>query len=298
MTGIDLQNTLSALGCPESVFEEHLFLYLLNTALRRIYNDVPIISSSSVYAHGILPKSKKDIHHAAGKDITIPVVGKAYSMRISGSDAVIYVGTGLSTNTFRISKGPRIIKGFTVDNTAVISLCGEYDYTAYDFCIYDELPSTLEEDIPEGTDLTYFSVDLLYPDFFSFTGHPTDTDGNRIEGAVAAEGKIGVAADFKGEIHFNYRKRPIRHLPGELDSDIEVSDDCLELLPLAMLGYLYLDIDEDKAQIYFDSYESLLKSMPKKESFVTAVKDPLSDTQNPLPEQSMTGEYIITNGWA
>ena len=156
-------------GCPSSVTDENLYVYLVNASLNKIYNDVVITDTGSIYAHGITPNSViEEKHHPPGADITIPIVGKAYSMRVCGERAEILVGAGQQTSKLVLTENPTVLKGFTVNGMAVISLLGDYAYSVFDICCYDQLLSVNVADIPDGSYYTSYDVEKRYPGFSSF----------------------------------------------------------------------------------------------------------------------------------
>ena len=292
MTGIELRDTLSALGCPDAIFETDLFTSVVNFALRRIYNDLEFFSIGSFYAHGITPVSRRNIHHAPGEELTVPVVGKAISMRVSGPFAKIYIATGPSNFSYSIDGYSYVIKELTPSNMAVISLCGDTDYTVYDLCVFDRVFSPRRDEIPDGTDLTSYNILKNHQNFISFAGLPTDAAGNIIEGAMVEGETVSVPADFCGEVYFKYRRRPIAFKTLDEDSQIDLPSNCAELLTLASLAYLYLNIDEDRAQVYDESYRQMMSSLPRCESFIWQPPSP------PEAAPVLTAEYKILDGWS
>ncbi len=301
MTGKELHTTLLAMGCPSSVTDEDLYLYLVNASLNKIYNDVVITGNGSIYAHGILPKTKIDEkHHPVGGDITIPIVGKAYSMRICGARADLLVGVGPSTSRVVLTENPTVLKGFTANGMAVISLVGDYAYSVFDICTYDELLSLDVDDIPDGGDYTTYDMNSRYPDFSSFASYPTDKNGNIIEHAEATGRSLKLAADYKGEVFFTYRRKPIETLALDSASDIDIPAEYEMLLPILFMAYYYIDVDESKAECYMQTYKDMCKTLQKQESYkyVAPEEEPLPEEPGEEPKPDAVAEYKIIDGWA
>ena len=298
MTGTDLHTTLLAMGCPSSVTDENLYVYLVNASLNKIYNDVVITDTGSIYAHGITPNSViEEKHHPPGADITIPIVGKAYSMRVCGERAEILVGAGQQTSKLVLTENPTVLKGFTVNGMAVISLLGDYAYSVFDICCYDQLLSVNVADIPDGSYYTSYDVESRYPGFSSFASYPTDKNGKIIECAELSGKTIKVASDYKGEIFFTYRKKPIECLELDSFSPIDIPSQYEMLLPILFMAYYYIDVDESKAECYMETYKDMCKTLQKQESYkyLAPGEEPTPDAPEPAPS---VAEYKIINGWA
>ena len=300
MTGLELKNTLTALGCPDSICDDELYLYLVNTSLRRIYNDVVILERGSVFAHGIKPISYiKEKHHAVGEDITIPVIGKAYSFRVCGDRAEVLIGAGSTTIKHEFTNTPTVYKDFTVNNMTIVSLVGDFDFMIFDFCIYDNIISLDREDIPEGGETTSYDVTRKYKGFSTFMSYPTDASGAIIEDAEAVGNKIKVKSGYRGEIFFTYRKKPIPCEEFGDNYEIDIPNDYEMLLPLLFMAYLYLDLDEDKAEIYMSAYKDMLKTIYASNSYKY---QPETETEAPETEvkpsnPSHDSDYSIVDGW-
>lgn len=295
MTGIELQSTLMALGCPASVAEEDTYLYLVNASLNKIYNDVCITAKGSIYAHGILPKTYiKERYHAPGADISIPIIGQAYSLRICGERADLLVGAGTTTSKLILTENPTVLKGFTVNGMAIITLLGDYSYSAFDVCTYDNLLSLNKEDIPDGGEYTIYNVSKRYSDFSSFASYPVDMDGKLIEVCEASGNTLKVKANYRGEIFFTYRRRATECLELDAASEIVLPSQYEMLLPMLFMAYYYLDTDEDKAESYMQTYKDMLKTLQKQESYKY-----IPPEEEPVIEQPpMEAEYTVINGWA
>lgn len=275
------------MGCTDFQGEE--FSYIINAALSKIYNDCSIVSRGKLYAHGILPTSvRKEIYHPAGEILSYPLTGKAFSVRVCGGAPKIIVGTGDETSTHILSDGANVFKGFIENNMAIISFGGDFDYTIYDLCQYDELVSADKNQIPNGSDYTVYDMTDYLDDFRSFESMPTDVDGNPIDCAVAVGKEMKVKADYKGEIYFYYRRAPSRTVEYNSDIDIDIPREYeMLIVPLFMAIYC-LNVDSSEVDNYMECYESMLKGLPlHKELAHTATI-----------ESPMTSAYLIKDGWA
>ncbi len=287
MTAKELESTLLTMGCAD--FQEEEFTYCVNAALRKLYNDCEIIKNGVIHAHGIIPATvRNEYFHAAGEKKSYPLIGKAFSVRLCGGAPKVMVGTGSGTTTYLLEDGVTVLKGFIDDNAAIISFCGDYNYTAYDICCYTDVVSSQREQIPDGSDYTIYDATNYIDDFRSFESMPTDAFGNPIEDMVAMNNKIKVKTGYAGEIHFKYRAGPCQTVYFNSDTEIYIPKEYEMLLVPLFLAIYFVNIDPDKAKDCMDLYLSLLEGVPKSKEY----------SYEPTVDSAMTAEYLIKDGWA
>ena len=287
MTALELESTLLSLGCNEFADEE--FNYLANAALRKIYNDLPVKAKGSIHAHGILPTTTRTgVFHQGGKDASYPLIGRAFCVRVCGGTPRIVVSTGAVSTTHIFPNGVSVLKGFIVNNMGVIAFTGDYDYTVEYICHYDKIYSNDERDIPDGTDKTTYDLSRFYSDFMYLTSPLTDREGNVIEGVSSKGKEIFTNADYVGDIFFEYRKGPGKDVEIQSYTDIDIPKEYEMLLPVAFMSLYFADTDEDKAKLYLEKYEFLLKN-----AYHAAEKE-----ITPTVAPGYTQDYKITDGWA
>ena len=279
MTISEFTTSLTPFGIDDS-YNYGVVISHINTALYKIYNDIIIPKSGRVYAHGTKPIKKYDeiIHHR-NVDLNIELEGEAYSMRICGYTTKVLLTTGGETKLLTHSQDKNIVKGFLVDKKGTLSLQGATTYSIYDLCIYEDLPHQLTKDIPNGTKTTEYDMDLFYIDFACFLTPPKDRFGNLLDNVKTLDHKLYVDADYRGDIMFTYRRRPILCDVGS-DNDIDVPQQYEGLLLPLFLCFFYMDEDEDKAEMYMRGYRLLLENLV-----------------HPSDVASMEFDRVITNGW-
>ena len=132
-------------------------------------------------------------------------------------------------------------------------LKGEFCYTVYDLCVYDEV---FEEgyEPPRYTSTREYDLAEAIPDFLCATGEATDRFGNKIPGASISSGILILPYDYKGEIVIRYRKRAPKVSIDTPDVELNVPAELESLVPLLTAAYVWLDDSPDKAQYYMSLY--------------------------------------------
>lgn len=279
MTVSEFTSSLTTFGIDDT-YDYGVVITYLNTALFKIYNDLVIPKSGRLYAHGTKPIKKYDeILHHRNVDMNIELEGEAYSMRICGHTTKVLLTTGGETKLLTHKQDENVVKGFLVDKKGTLSLQGSTTYSIYDLCLYEDLPHQLAKDIPNGLKTTEYDMDLIYTDFACFLSHPKDRFGTLLDNVKTLDHKLYIDADYRGDIVFNYRRRPIL-CDVNTDSDIDVPRQYEALILPLFLCFFYMDVDEDKSEMYMKGYKLLLENII-----------------HPSGAVSMDFDRIVTNGW-
>lgn len=279
MTLSELKNEVISLGFDDIIEREDLFITSANRALRTIYNERVITKTVKLFAQGQKPKTRtKEIRHIGGEDVTLPLVGRAYSMRVAGEGiAVIHDGSEEKRIEFSSSSEP--IRGFIKTGGRIV-FSGEYSYTVYDFLTFSEVFSNDIKDIPDGSNIRVFDISAMFGDFLSFISLPVDKHGKCIPNCTLSDGKLQVESSYRGEISLTYRRLPRVIFADFPDERIDIPEEFSPLLSLLTSSYVWLDDDEEKAKYYRYLYLDML----------ACLKSSCYD--------SISTEYINTNGWA
>ena len=251
-----------------------------NRALRFFYNNVKITKTARLVAHGVRPVTHyKMISCKGGDEITLPVNGVAYSMRVHGTGRIL-VSDSTSSNVERFDSPieSKVIKGF-LPLGGTITLWSSFSFTVYDFSVYDRLFSEKKEDIPDYGPTVVMDLREILTDFMSFISPPIDRDGVPLENCRMQNGRLEIDSAYKGEIMLTYRRMPAE-IGGEEDDIIDVPDEYLHIFPLLVAHYFLLRIDDTMAKYYKSLYD---KSME------LVAKDSYSE---------MDYRYPVRNGWA
>ena len=208
MTYDELSNeVLTLLG--EGEVAKPLMVCSINHALRDIHTRKSIIRTVMLYASGLMPTYyRKQLYCQGGSEIIIPLVGKAYSMRISGEGMYKITDGGKTTIIeFKTGTESRVVRGF-IERGGELKLYGYASFMVFDLSIYGEVFSTRLEDLPDGGAYVSFDIRGLHDDFLSFVSPARDGYGKEIEGCYLSDGRLYVPKDYRGEIQLDYRIAP------------------------------------------------------------------------------------------
>ena len=262
------------IGTPTSI------IYAANRALREIYTRRIITKTARLYTRGFAPSYyRAEVHCDGESEITLPLSGKAFSMRLCGAGTyTIFDGDIINAYPFDTGLESRVIKYF-IKNGGKIKLLGETSFSVYDFSLYSEIYSKKVGDIPDGGKWVSLDVRSIYGDFMSFVSPATDSSGNPIPSCSLSDGKIRLNSDYRGEIILTYRRLP-QMLTNDPQDNIDIPDEYYHLLPTLTASYILLDADEKKAKYYRERYEEMLSRMESN------------------CYQHINTEYKNLNGWA
>lgn len=283
MTINDLLIDLRIVGESEGFSDRNKFIYSINRALRRLYADQKIEKTVRLATRRPEPISYyKEIHSPDGSEIEIPLVGKAYSMRIHGDCSyMITDGSVVTIRTVESKNEAAVVKGF-IAYGGKISFFGSFAYTVYDLAVYDEIYSEKVKDIPEYSSKKIFDLRNIYGDFMSFTSPATDLSGKPLSFCRLYDGKVEVDADYTGEISISYRCLPVEISLAEDENttEIEVPREYTHLLVILVAYYYLLFSGNNKADKFLNQYTDAKKSLVT-ESY-----------------QQIDAKYMDTNSWA
>lgn len=284
MTIQDMITEVELLGGGEIIEDRSLLLSLANRALRELYSSIPITRTVVFNARGRRPAVYyNEILCNAGNRINIPLVGKAYSMRLCGkgyysivdgdSTKVIQFDTGLDTT---------VVRGF-ISEGGTVSFWGSFTFVVYDFSLYDEIYSSSPDSIPDGKATSTYDIREIYSDFLAFISPPRDRYGKTIDQARLHDGILEIDSSFSGEIILTYRRMPTEIYGAVVENDAVEVIDLLEeykymFIYLFWYHYWY-NTDEAKAKIYKDRFDELRL---KDEGY----------------RRSIDSAYVDVNGWA
>lgn len=279
MTLKDLHSEIKSLVFDDYMALDERVLASASRALQAVYNSRKITAERKFYVKNSLPKSKiPEIHHKGGGEESLPLSGKAFSMRLYGKGSIVISGHGGEvTKSFDCSGD--VYRGF-IDGDATLRLIGPLSFVVCDLVTFDELFSESAEDIPSGDGFTVIDLRKALPDFLTLEYMPTDSSGKAISGAVVYDGKIKIPDSFCGEISLVYRKRPILPSLDAPDAEIDIPAEYEALLPPYCASCLLLDDEPDMADLYREEYEKMLSVISRGFTY------------------SIEQNQIETNGWA
>ena len=244
------------------------FINAVRRALSIIFCELKITGKKSMtISKNRICKSEENISHIGKSDLTLPLVGRAYSVKLSGKGSfTVYDGPILKTESFDADE--ICFKGF-IKYGGEIKFKGDYSYTVLSLTTFSDISSDRLEDIPDDS---AYIVDMnRYPDFFSFSAPPTDIMKNEIKGIVTDGTKIIFPVDFSGKATVYYRKRPLPLIDDD-EEYINLPDGYLTLLAPLTSAMILVDDDKNLSDCYMELYSRMAKSMKPTLSEATQVR--------------------------
>lgn len=252
MTYNDLCAEVAALGFEGNLESSDVVLHATERALRTIFTERPLHKLIQFYQKPIRPVIRIEaIAHSGKETDTVSFNARAYSFKTSGEGSYkITDESGAVAVDF--SGIESVHKGFLYGE-GNLEFLGNYSYTVYDLAIFDEIPSSNENDIPVLSDFVEYDIKGTTLDFLSFASPPENECGVAIPGASVCGGKMRIPADYTGRIRLIYKAAPIS-IVGGADEELILPDGCEHLLSLLVASYVWLDDDAEKAQYYMNLY--------------------------------------------
>ena len=278
MTYKDLCADIACLGFETEFDSPERVLNATNRALMIIYTERPLYGTVTINRPKIFPTAKiDDFSHKGGEANLFICNARAYSFKTSGIGKYkIYEGE--NEKIFKFSQNVEYHRGF-LHGEGKIEFLGEYSYSVYDFCLFDEIYSQNIEDIPTASEYAEYRIKDYADGFLSFVSLPADEQGRAIKDSSARGGVVKIPSSYSGRINIIYKKCAQRLL-GNPDEEIILPDGCEHLLALLAASYVWLDDDADKAQYYLTLYREAMSGVKY------------------YDRTAIDNSYHITNGWA
>lgn len=252
MTLNDIKKEVAALGFESESAIDTSIEFAARRALATIYNEHGVLATGRIYQNSPMPRMHLPmVIHTPDKDDVISLTDCTYAFVISGVGAFeISDKDGARVEDFDTRES--YVYG-RVKGTAEIRFMGEFRYTVYDLCTYDEAFAEGEAP-PRYAKMREYSLKELLPDFLFASAAPIDREGKRIDGATVSCGRLKVPYGYVGEILLEYRKSAPEVSVNTPEKDLMIPTELEELVPLLSAAYVWLDDDADKAQYYMSLY--------------------------------------------
>ena len=262
MTLNELKNDVASLGFESFIEDDACFIASANRALSLIYVDRPVSATAAIPIRG--PRATlahEFIEHRSGESITISFSGKAISFRALGTGTCVVRD---STGAAEIILGTdnQLVKKFVYGNASV-TFMGDYYFTVSNFAVFDDTISNRITDIPEYAPFREIRPEDYCEDFRAFSSQPHDKNGNVIDKVKLADGKIIVPHDYCAELYLTYYKSAKPLNSARPDDPIEITEECMPLLPLLTASFMWLDDDAAKAQNYMSLYRDIMANLKR-----------------------------------
>lgn len=276
----ELKKEIFALGFSDQIDSADLLICSINRALRDLYSRRSILRTVRLFSPGQKPRVyHKEIKCINGKPITYELNGRAFTMRLCGMGFYKIVDASRTIVTdFNTGRESQLVRGF-ISGRGTIEFYGSTSFTVYDFSVYDEIFYQSALMLPDGGKTVEINLREEYKDFLCFVSPVQNSDGEVIKNAKLSDGKIILPSDYRGEFLVTYRRLPTAVVNDE-SHVIDVPEEYCHLFPLLAAFYIWLDIDETKANYYREEYEKLM-SLAEREGY-----------------WELDSSYTDTNGWS
>lgn len=278
MTLNDLKKEVIALGFEEEVGSHETFLHSAKRAISTLFSDYDFPMSAKLRIPSRAPVFYRDTITVSGEERISTSGGKAYSFCAVG-EGFFVIQDDEENFAVQIPEGEHIYKGFLRGEDTSIRFYGSYEFTVYNFAVFDTLYGKKEESIPLYTERITINPRTELSDFCSFLSPITDACGRLIEHASEDGGNITLPRSFSGTLCFSY-KRLAPKITDTPEAKIEIPEEGAHLLALLTAAYVWLDDDPDKATYYMTLYKDGLKTLRQ------------------ARRSSFTGGYEDVTGWA
>ncbi len=279
MTVKELSETVKSLIGEYDYFDKEKFIAATNTALSTIYSEARFVGRASVYlsSPGVL-RHTKILRHKAESIETIPLEGKAYSMRLFGKGQII-IKDGKTTMSRSFNGWGTVFRN-TVTSGGTINFAGKLAYTVKDIAIFSECESDSVDEIPVLGKKRAVKIDSFVGDFSRALSYPEDEEGRPLSDVMIENGCIVCPREFSGEVCFSYKKCPPRITDAVPDFEIPISKDAQSPLSLLTAAYMLGESESEAAEFFLKEYKRSISSA--------------SDENLP----SSRGKYFDTTRWA
>lgn len=252
MTLNDIKKEVAHLGFESESAVDGSIESAVRRALSTIYNEHGTRALGRIYQN--LPTPKRHIPlivHTAGMEDVITTDGGTYAFTVNGAGRFeIRDENGTRTESFDTQNGYAYgrIKG-----EGEIHFLGEFRYTVYDLCIFDEVFA--EGDVPPRFGrMREYELEKVFPDFLCAITSPTDGEGRKIAGASVFSRVMNIPYGYTGEVVVEYRRRAPEVSINAPDAQLDIPVELVSLVPLLAAAYVWLDDDAEKAQYYMSLY--------------------------------------------
>ena len=279
MTAKELLAEVSSLGFDAPLKADVAFITALNRSLCYIFKDRRYIGEHSFVTVARVPAVRYPyVRSVSQKAKSLPVRGNVFSCYTHGKGSFAVESDSRPRQIYSFLGETSRIVGELGRNARII-LSGDFSYYLTDLVSYDDIVRSLD-DVPDGSPTLKLDVCKTVDDFGTFFGSPTNEDGVPIEGAGGMGSILYLPATYTGRVCFKYRKKPPTVTSADMDVELDLPEECAELLGLLVASFLYLDSSPALAEHYLKLYKEAVERAP-------------------LPERiAYSRSYNVKDGWA
>ena len=252
MTLNDIKKEVAHLGFESESAIDGSIESAVRRALSTVYTEHGPVGMGRIYQSSPIPKIHVPvIVHNSHDDEVISIDSGSYAFVISG-DGYFEVTDedGARTEEFHTREG--YVYG-NVKGCGTIRFCGEFRYTVYDLCIYEQVLAAGEAP-PRYASVREYDLKEYLPDFLCALSLALNSRGEIIAGSSVRSGVLRVPYEYAGEIILEYRKKAPAVSINAPDDELDIPSELEHLVALLTASYVWLDDDPEKAQYYMSLY--------------------------------------------
>lgn len=256
MTLNELKKEVLSLTFENELDSHEAFVFAANRALVEIYSEKERLETRKIHKACIIPNERYEkLTHYGKQKLDVTLSGRAFSFTAVGTGTLLFQD-GLSKETINFSGTNCEIKRKINTGTAILSFSGSLGFDIHNLTSFPSPLGESDEDVPVYSSFVKYDMQKIDPLFLSFFSSITDANGQSIQCLKTVGSAIFVPWDYEGEMNVSYRRLPRKIGIDELDTKIDVSEECSHLLALRCAAYLLLDGNEGLAEYYLSLYKS------------------------------------------
>lgn len=254
MTLKDLQSDVYALGYEKPLGMSEAFAVAANQALRVIYAEQKYKKIAKIRVRRTEEASKIPSIHYIGEQLTLPLVGRAYSLRACGCGRLL-INDGETVREMSFGSDDMLIRGF-LNGEGSLTLLGECSYEICELTTYSEIFSDRICDIPDGSGYICFDFSDRN-DFLSFADVARDGYEREIKDAKIDESRLYLKYDTARDVYVKYYRAPKRITSDDLDAVIDIPRADEASLAFLTASLLWRDDEPELSEHYYNTYREL-----------------------------------------
>lgn len=274
----ELYASVAQLGFEDSLEDIPAFFSAANRALLQINALRPLTAIADIYhrrPENLIQGANHNIYEYTGEDVifTASAPAKAYYFEVMGEgrwqvelyneetgDWEIQAHKDFKTTAFTPKRG-LVQDDYKVTSRPVrLRFFGEYAFQVKNAALWDVVYSSDPNNIPAFEQYARYDLHSIDPNFIELCDNPIITPFTRLTDDYYFENNsvLLLPANEAREIKIKYKKSPPLLVYGDSPeqdiTEIQLDPELVQLLPLLVAAYIWVDENDGKAQYYLDLY--------------------------------------------
>lgn len=274
----ELYASVAQLGFEDSLEDIPAFFSAANRALLQINALRPLTAIADIYhrrPENLIQGANHNIYEYTGEDVifTASAPAKAYYFEVMGEGRwqvelyneetggwEIQPHEDFKTTAFTPKRG-LVQDDYKVTSRPVrLRFFGEYAFQVKNAALWDVVYSSDPNNIPAFEQYARYDLHLIDPNFIELCDNPIITPFTRLTDDYYFENNsvLLLPANEAREIKIKYKKSPPLLVYGDSPeqdiTEIQLDPELVQLLPLLVAAYIWVDENDGKAQYYLDLY--------------------------------------------